>query len=102
MRPSFVWFEGGANGVVSQDLFRFEEARHDLPRMVLDHFSAQGGRGLNLSLSNEDWTRIVESYCKRRLFLVWREFNSWSSVTGGHITVFPRFLFFKKSGSRMT
>lgn len=68
---NFVWFDGGARGKakgISLDLFRFEEARQDLPLRVLHHFSVQGGRGLNLSLSNEDWTRIVESYCGRRVF----------------------------------
>ena len=65
---NFVCLDVGSRG--SRDLFRFEEARHKLPLTVLDHFSAQGNRGLNLSLSNEEWTRIIESYCKRRLIQV--------------------------------
>ena len=68
---NFVWLLEDRGGPrVSDDLLRFQDARHPLPLSVLDHFSAQGGGGggaLNLSLSSADWTALVESYCKRRV-----------------------------------
>ena len=75
---------------VSRDLFRFEEPRHRLPRAVLDHFAARwqpGGRNLT-ALSDEDWTRLVESHCGRKLAKVCRNIiinlNIWVlSVYGG-------------------
>ena len=71
---NFVWLleDGGGGSRVSEDLFRFHDVRHPLPLSVLNHFASQGGLGLNLSLSNADWTALVESYCKRRVVQVRR------------------------------
>ena len=71
---NFVWLleDGGGGSRVSEDLFRFHDVRHPLPLSMLNHFASQGGLGLNLSLSNADWTALVESYCKRRVVQVRR------------------------------
>ena len=82
---SFVLLEDSGRGEgarVSRDLFRFEAARHRLPRAVLDHFASAQLPNLTTALSSEDWTRLVESHCGRKLPQVCRNI-----IIGLHIWV---------------